>query len=147
LKLHVNNTRYYILYTRHILHNLHKPIYFACLFKCTVIAMIVCSAWHKLLYLYLYSRFKSTLLSLGLLLICCLCRLCIYIPTLNKIRRMWSGDNVVSGKFCGFSGSYKRFSQLCRDYKHLNDIDVVWNYNIKLDWRQCLILMLLIKIN
>jgi hypothetical protein len=38
-----------------------------------VFAMILCSAWHKLLCLYLYSRFKSTL---GLMLIC---RLCIYI--------------------------------------------------------------------
>jgi hypothetical protein len=41
--------------------------------------MILCSAWHKLLCLYLNSRFKSTL---GLMLICCLC---IYIPTVNKI--------------------------------------------------------------
>jgi hypothetical protein len=41
--------------------------------------MILCRAWHKLLCLYLYSRFNSTL---GLMLICCLC---IYIPTLNKI--------------------------------------------------------------
>ena len=42
-----------------------------------VIAMIVCSAWHKL-FMYLYSLFKRTL---GLTLICCLF---IFIPTLNK---------------------------------------------------------------
>ena len=69
---------------RHLPHGLlfvianSKSILHVCL---NVIAIILCSAWHKLLCLYLYSRFKSTL---GLMLICCLC---IYIPTetLNKI--------------------------------------------------------------